>query len=161
MAQRVERFCCGPPAAGPHGLRAGHLRAVAALHHHVVPAAGQRLGIGMHLGQQLVHRDPAIGRRARAAFPDLPLEIECRTLAQVAAALEARPDLILLDNMTREDLAGAVRLAGGLVRLEASGGIELEDLGAVSATGVDFVSMGALTHSAPAMDINLKFEPIP
>ena len=100
-------------------------------------------------------------RRARAAFPDLPLEVECRTLAQVEAALDARPDLILLDNMSRADLAGAVRLAGGLVRLEASGGIELEDLDAVSATGVDFVAMGALTHSAPAMDINLKFEPLP
>jgi nicotinate-nucleotide pyrophosphorylase (carboxylating) len=102
----------------------------------------------------------AVGR-ARAAFPDLPLEVECRTPAQVAAALEARPDLILLDNMTREQMAEAVRLAGGLVPLEASGGIELADLDTVSATGVDFVAMGALTHSAPAMDINLKLEPLP
>jgi nicotinate-nucleotide pyrophosphorylase (carboxylating) len=100
-------------------------------------------------------------RRARAAFPDLPLEVECRTLEQVAAALDARPDLILLDNMSRQDLAAAVRLAGGLVRLEASGGIELADVGAVSATGVDFVAMGELTHSAPAMDINLKLERLP
>jgi nicotinate-nucleotide pyrophosphorylase (carboxylating) len=100
-------------------------------------------------------------RRARAAFPDLPLEVECRTPAEVAAALEAEPDLILLDNMTREEMKEAVRLAGGLVPLEASGGIEPEDLDTVSATGVEFVAMGALTHSAPAMDINLKLEPVP
>jgi nicotinate-nucleotide pyrophosphorylase (carboxylating) len=98
---------------------------------------------------------------ARAAWPALPLEIECRTLAEVAAAVEARPDLILLDNMTLADLAAAVRLVAGRVRLEASGGISPDDLPAVAATGVDYVALGCLTHSAPAADIHLKLEPLP
>jgi nicotinate-nucleotide pyrophosphorylase (carboxylating) len=101
----------------------------------------------------------AVGR-ARAAFPRLPLEVECRTLAEVEAAVGARPDLILLDNMSLADLAAAVRLVGGRVPLEASGGIGPETLPAVAATGVDFVAMGALTHSAPAADIHLKLEPL-
>jgi nicotinate-nucleotide pyrophosphorylase (carboxylating) len=99
-------------------------------------------------------------RRARAAFPDLPLEVECRTLAEVSAALAAGPDLILLDNMSLADLAAAVRLAAGRVPLEASGGITPDALPAVAATGVDFVAMGALTHSAPAADLHLKLEPL-
>jgi nicotinate-nucleotide pyrophosphorylase (carboxylating) len=100
-------------------------------------------------------------RRARAAFADLPLEVECRTLAEVEAAVAAAPDLILLDNMSLADLAAAVRLAAGRVPLEASGGIGADDLVAVAATGVDYVAMGALTHSAPAADLHLKLEPIP
>jgi nicotinate-nucleotide pyrophosphorylase (carboxylating) len=100
-------------------------------------------------------------RAARACFPALPLEIECRTLAEVAAAVEAAPDLILLDNMAVADMAAAVRLAAGRVPLEASGGIGPADLPAVAATGVRFVAMGALTHSAPAADLHLKIEPLP
>jgi nicotinate-nucleotide pyrophosphorylase (carboxylating) len=98
---------------------------------------------------------------ARAAWPDLPLEVECRTLAEVRAALSAGPDLILLDNMTLDDIRAAVAAVGGRVPLEASGGIRPEDLPAVAATGVDFVAMGALTHSAPAADLHLKLEPMP
>ena len=97
---------------------------------------------------------------ARRAWPDLPLEIECRTLDEVGIAIEAGPDLILLDNMSLDDLAAAVQLAAGRVPLEASGGIAPDDLPAVAATGVDFVAMGCLTHSAPAADINLKLEPL-
>jgi nicotinate-nucleotide pyrophosphorylase (carboxylating) len=96
---------------------------------------------------------------ARAASPGLPLEVECRTLAEVEAALTARPDLILLDNMPPAVLAEAVRLVAGRVPLEASGGIRPDDLPAVAATGVRFVAMGALTHSAPAADLSLKLEP--
>ena len=99
-------------------------------------------------------------RAARAAWPGLPLEVECRTLAQVEAALGAAPDLILLDNMPPAMLAEAVRLVAGRVPLEASGGIRPEDLPAVAATGVRFVAMGALTHSAPAADLSLKLEPL-
>ncbi len=99
-------------------------------------------------------------RTARAAWPGLPLEVECRTLAQVEAALGAAPDLILLDNMPPAMLAAAVRLVAGRVPLEASGGIRPEDLPAVAATGVRFVAMGALTHSAPAADLSLKLEPL-
>ncbi|MFN8542808.1 MAG: carboxylating nicotinate-nucleotide diphosphorylase [Candidatus Binatia bacterium] len=99
-------------------------------------------------------------RAARAAFPGLPLEVECRTLAEVAAAVAAAPDLILLDNMTPEGLREAVRVVAGRVRLEASGGITLYDLPAVAATGVDYVAMGQLTHSAPAADLSLKLQPL-
>lgn len=98
---------------------------------------------------------------ARAAWPALPLEIECRTHAEVAAAVDARPDLILLDNMSLDDLRAAVALVAGRVPLEASGGIGPDDLAAVAATGVDFVALGCLTHSAPAADIHLKLEPLP
>jgi len=99
-------------------------------------------------------------RAARAKWPTLPLEIECRTLAELEAAIPAKPDLILLDNMSVADIAAAVRLAAGRVPLEASGGIVADDLPAVAATGVDYVSMGALTHSAPAADLSLKLEPL-
>jgi nicotinate-nucleotide pyrophosphorylase (carboxylating) len=99
-------------------------------------------------------------RTARAAWPRLPLEVECRTLAEVEAAIPALPDLILLDNMTVADIAAAVRLAAGRVPLEASGGIVPDDLPAVAATGVDYVAMGALTHSAPAADLSLKLGPL-
>lgn len=99
-------------------------------------------------------------RRARAAWPALPLELECRTLAEVEAALPAAPDLILLDNMSVAELAAAVRLVAGRVPLEASGGVTPALLPEVAATGVDFVAMGALTHSAPAADLSLRLEPL-
>jgi nicotinate-nucleotide pyrophosphorylase len=98
-------------------------------------------------------------KNARARFPRLPLEVECRTVAEVERAIQAAPDLILLDNMSLDDLAAAVRLVAGRVPLEASGGITLDELAAVAATGVQFVAIGALTHSAPAVDLSLKLEP--
>ena len=99
-------------------------------------------------------------RAARARFPKLPLEVECRTLAEVERAVAAAPDLILLDNMSTDDLRAAVRVVAGRVPLEASGGITLEQLTAVAATGVQYVAIGALTHSAPAADVSLKLEPV-
>jgi nicotinate-nucleotide pyrophosphorylase (carboxylating) len=99
-------------------------------------------------------------KAARAAFPRLPLEIECRTLAEVAQAVAAGPDLILLDNMRDEDIVAAVRQAAGRVPLEVSGGVTAERLPAIAATGVAMVAMGALTHSAPAVDLHLKLEPL-
>ncbi len=104
---------------------------------------------------------PGAVAKARAASPKLPLEVEVRTLAELDAAVPAAPDLILLDNMSVADIAAAVRRVGGRVPLEASGGIRPEDLPAVAATGVRYVSMGALTHSAPAVDLSLKLEPLP
>jgi nicotinate-nucleotide pyrophosphorylase (carboxylating) len=100
-------------------------------------------------------------RTARAASPDLPIEVECRTVREVAEAVEARPDLILLDNMNPVDLEAAVRHVAGRVELEVSGGVTLDELPAIAATGVQLVAVGALTHSAPAVDLNLKIEPLP
>ena len=93
----------------------------------------------------------------RAAAPSLPLEVECDTLAQVREALDAGAGLILLDNMGLAGLRAAAALAGGYpgARLEASGGVRLAEARAVAATGVDFVSVGALTHSSPALDLGL------
>jgi nicotinate-nucleotide pyrophosphorylase (carboxylating) len=91
----------------------------------------------------------------RAQAPGLPLEVECDTLEQVAEALAAGADLILLDNFDVPDLARAVRLTGGRALLEASGGLTLANARAVAQTGVDFLAVGALTHSAPTLDIGL------
>ena len=91
----------------------------------------------------------------RAQAAGLPLEVECDTLEQVAEALAAGADLILLDNFDVPDLARAVRLTSGRALLEASGGLALASARAVAETGVDFLAVGALTHSAPALDIGL------
>jgi len=99
-------------------------------------------------------------RRARSAAPGLPLEVECRTLSDVDEALEAGAPMILLDNMSVSELGDAVRHVGGRARLEASGGVTLQTLREIASTGVDFVSVGALTHSAPALDLSLLLEPI-
>jgi nicotinate-nucleotide pyrophosphorylase (carboxylating) len=95
----------------------------------------------------------------RAQAPGLPLEVECDTLEQVAEALSAGADLILLDNFTVTDRAAAVRLVGGRALLEASGGLTLASARAVAETGVDYLAVGALTHSAPALDIGLDLVP--
>jgi len=93
----------------------------------------------------------------RAAAPALPLEVECDDLTQVEEALAAGSELILLDNMDLADLRAAVALAKPYpsVRLEASGGLRLATARAVAETGVDFVAVGALTHSSPALDLGL------
>jgi nicotinate-nucleotide pyrophosphorylase (carboxylating) len=98
----------------------------------------------------------------RAAAPGLPLEVECDTLDQVQEALGAGAHLILLDNMDRPELRAAVAMAAGYpaVKLEASGGLHLGDAREVAATGVDYVSVGALTHSAPALDLGLDMSPL-
>lgn len=97
-------------------------------------------------------------QRARAAYPRLQVEIEADTLEQVALALEARADIILLDNMKLEQLREAVRLCQGRVKTEASGGVSLSTVQGIAETGVDYISVGALTHSARAVDIALDFE---
>ena len=100
-------------------------------------------------------------RLARAAAPQLPLEVECRTLAEVDEALAAGAPRILLDNMTPEQLRAAVVHVAGRAELEASGGVTLQGLREIAGTGVDFISVGALTHSAPALDLSLILRPIP
>jgi nicotinate-nucleotide pyrophosphorylase (carboxylating) len=86
----------------------------------------------------------------------LPIEVECDTLEQVSEALDAGVEAILLDNMTLDELRSAVALAGGRARLEASGGVTLENIRDVAETGVDEISVGALTHSARSLDVSLE-----
>jgi nicotinate-nucleotide pyrophosphorylase (carboxylating) len=100
-------------------------------------------------------------RAARERFPDLPLEVECRTAAEVAEALAAGAPRILLDNMTPEEMRAIAADVGDRAVLEASGGIDLGTVRAAAETGVHFVSVGALTHSAPALDLSLILEPSP
>jgi nicotinate-nucleotide pyrophosphorylase (carboxylating) len=96
-------------------------------------------------------------RAVVAAAPDVPLEVECDNLAQVREALTAGAGLILLDNMGLADLRAAVALARSYpaVKLEASGGLRLDKARAVAETGVDYIAVGALTHSSPALDLGL------
>jgi len=96
--------------------------------------------------------------RARTQFPRLKVEVEADTLAQVKQAIEADADIILLDNMTPAQLRKAVKLAAGRAKTEASGGVNLKTVRAIAKTGVDYISVGALTHSARAVDIGLDFE---
>ena len=95
-----------------------------------------------------------------AARGGVPVEVECVTLHDVADALDAGVPRVLLDNMDPEQLRAAVELAGGRAELEASGGVTLETVRAVAETGVDCISVGALTHSAPALDFSLLLEPL-
>lgn len=95
----------------------------------------------------------------REAFPAVPVEVECDTLEQVAEAVAAGADLILCDNMDAPELAEAVDAVAGRARLEASGGLSLTVAAEVAATGVDYLSVGALTHSAPALDIAMDLRP--
>jgi nicotinate-nucleotide pyrophosphorylase (carboxylating) len=97
-------------------------------------------------------------RRAREKFPKLKVEVEADTPAQVEQALFAGADVILLDNMSLEEMRAAVFYVNGRAKLEASGGVNLETVRAIAETGVDFVSVGALTHSARAVDVALDFE---
>lgn len=119
----------------------------------------------LNLGEAMLVKDnhlrlaggiaPAVAR-LRRAHPELSLEVEAETLQDVGVALAAGVDRILLDNMTTAQMREAVALSGGRVKLEASGGITLDNLRSVGETGVDFVSLGALTHSARGLDISLE-----
>jgi nicotinate-nucleotide pyrophosphorylase (carboxylating) len=97
-------------------------------------------------------------QRARKNYPKLKVEIEADTLEQVVQAADAGVDIILLDNMNAEQLRAAVKIAKGRAKTEASGGVNLKTVRAIAASGVDFISVGALTHSARAVDIGLDFE---
>ncbi len=97
-------------------------------------------------------------RRAREKFPQLKIEVEADTLAQARQAADAGADIILLDNMNPARLRLAVKKIKGRAKTEASGGVNLGNVRAIAKTGVDFISVGALTHSARAVDIGLDFE---
>jgi nicotinate-nucleotide pyrophosphorylase (carboxylating) len=114
-----------------------------------------------HLAALRGEKPNAIGAavaRARALYPQLKIEVEADTLEQVEQALKAGTDIVLLDNMSLDELRAAVDLNHGRARLEASGGVSLETVRAIAETGVDLISVGALTHSARSVDIGLDFQ---
>ena len=97
---------------------------------------------------------------ARSEFPTLPVEVEVDSLEQLDQALEVRPDIVLLDNMPLDQMVEAVRRRNAVapaVKLEASGGVSLQTVRPIAETGVDRISVGALTHSARALDIALDY----
>jgi len=97
--------------------------------------------------------------RARAVAPlGIKVEVECDTLDQVHAAIDAGADIILLDNMQLVTLREAVKLVDGRAVTEASGGVTLDTVRSIAETGVDWISVGALTHSATALDLALDFD---
>ena len=98
----------------------------------------------------------AIGR-AKAGAKGMKVEIEVQNLEQLKQAIEGKPDIIMLDNMSVDDIKRAVKMVPPSISLEASGGINLENVRAVAETGVDVISVGAITHSAKAIDFSLSF----
>ena len=100
----------------------------------------------------------AVRRARELAPPGTRVEVECDRLEQVKQAMEAKADIILLDNMTPEQMKECVTFIGDRVITEASGGVTLETVRGIAETGVDWISVGALTHSAPALDLGLDFE---
>jgi len=164
-------------AAAPHGATVLDTRkttpGLRALEKAAVAAGGarnHRMGLddAILLKENHVALAGGVGKavaQARAAHPELAIEVECRDLDEVGAALAAGADRLLLDNMDPARLREAIALrarAGardGRPGLEASGGITLANIAAVAATGVDFISVGALTHSAPALDLSMLLEP--
>ena len=105
-----------------------------------------------------------VGEAARRALADapagVPVEVECATLSDVAQAIDAGVPRLLLDNMSTDELRRAVELVQRRAELEASGGITLDNVRAIAETGVDFISVGALTHSARALDVSMLLEPL-
>jgi nicotinate-nucleotide pyrophosphorylase (carboxylating) len=130
-------------AGGASNHRAGLFDAVLIKDNHIRLAGGVQAAI----------------QRARAHRPGLPVEIEAETLAQVDEALAADAEIILVDNMPTERIREAVGHARGRAKIEISGGVTLERIPELAATGADFVSVGALTHSAAAIDISFEIGP--
>jgi nicotinate-nucleotide pyrophosphorylase (carboxylating) len=100
-------------------------------------------------------------RRARAAQTGLQIQVEVDRLEQIEPALAAGAQRLLLDNMSNDQLRAAVRMVDGRVPLEASGGVNLETIRGIAETGVNFISVGRITQSAPAVDIGLDFALVP
>jgi nicotinate-nucleotide pyrophosphorylase (carboxylating) len=143
------------------GLRALEKAAVAA-------GGGTNHRMGLHDAILIKENHAALAggvgkavRRAREAMPGLPVEVECRNLDEVREGAEAGADRLLLDNMTPAELQEAVSVARRdehEPELEASGGVTLETVAEIAASGVDYVSVGALTHSAPALDLSMTID---
>jgi len=139
------------------GLRALDKYAVAA-----GGGANHRIGLfdGVLIKENHIRAAGGIGQAVRLARERahhlLKVEVEVTSLSELEAALDARADVVLLDNMSVADVAAAVEAAGGRCRLEVSGGVTLENVRAFAECGVNYISVGALTHSAPALDISLE-----
>ena len=137
----------------------------------VVAGGGQNHRMGLHDAVLIKENHVALAGgpakaiyAARAAQPEMPVEIECRDLEEVAYALGAGADHLLLDNMSPDELREAVRLRDAErgpdgPPLEASGGVTLETVRAIAESGVEYISVGALTHSAPTLDFSMLLEP--
>jgi len=97
--------------------------------------------------------------RMKAAGQEMPIEVEAQSLQEVDAAIAARADVILLDNLSIIEIREAVARIGGRAKIELSGGVTLDRIPQLAQTGADYVSIGALTHSAPAADISFELEP--
>jgi nicotinate-nucleotide pyrophosphorylase (carboxylating) len=130
-------------AGGGTNHRYGLFDAILIKENHIAAAGGIRQAV----------------ERARDMHPDLPLEIECRNSEEVADAIAAGAPRLLLDNMTPQELRVMVVAIGGRAELEASGNVTLDNVRDVAESGVDFISLGALTHSAPALDLSLLLDP--
>jgi nicotinate-nucleotide pyrophosphorylase (carboxylating) len=100
-----------------------------------------------------------VGKAKTSAPPEIKVEAEARTIQEAIDAIEAGADTVMLDNMTIMEMTRAVELIAGRAEVEASGGVNLKNVRAVAETGVDFISIGALTHSYKALDISLELEP--
>jgi nicotinate-nucleotide pyrophosphorylase (carboxylating) len=143
-------------AGGGVSHRSGLYDAILVKENHAVLAGG--VGEAARRAMEAAASLPDPGRRGTGAV--VLVEVECATLGEVDEALAAGVPRILLDNMSPDELRRAVELADGRAELEASGGITLESVRAVAETGVDYISVGALTHSAPALDVSLLLEPL-
>ena len=127
---------------GAHNHRMGLFDAFLIKENHVRAAGGIREAV----------------RRARAAHPDLSVEVEVEDLDELREALAAGPDCVMLDNFTVEEMAVAVRANDTATRLEASGGLEPEDLAAVAQSGVDYISVGSITKRVEPLDLSMRFD---
>jgi nicotinate-nucleotide pyrophosphorylase (carboxylating) len=137
----LEKYAVAAGGAANH--RFGLYDAILIKDNHVRLAGGVKAAVSM----------------ARQRRPDLPLEVEAQSLEQVDEALEAGADIVLADNLSIADIRETVRRARGRAKVEISGGVTLDRMRELAATGADFVSAGALTHSAPAADISFEIEP--
>jgi nicotinate-nucleotide pyrophosphorylase (carboxylating) len=169
IATQAARFAA---AARPLGVRVVDTRKTTpgwrALEKHAVRCGGcgnHRFSLGEHVLIKDNHIAAAgsvaraVARARAAAPPGARIEVEAQSLAQVRAALRAGAEVILLDNLTPDRIRAAVALIAGAAIVEVSGGVRLETLRAVAVPGVDLVSVGALTHSAPAADLSLTLLP--
>ena len=134
-------------AGGAHNHRAGLYDAILIKENHIAAAGGIAKAVA----------------RAREVYPELAdtLEVEVRNEAEIDEALSAGAPRLLLDNMDASQLRAAVERVAGRAQLEASGGVSLKTLRELAQTGVEWISMGALTHSAPALDLSLIMEALP